>query len=471
MGKEARLIKNTIVLLIGTIGTKIVNYIMLPLLTGWLSVEEYGEVDVFTTIVSMVIPIVTLQLDQAIFRFLIDDKSYDEQATTISTGILFVLIVFFVADIPAAIFLSFNRNTLYALYVLAINIQGYYVIIQQIARGLGKNITYSINSIILAVVNMACQVILIYNFQLGTLGYIIAFCISNTLCIIFMMYGIRLCPLICFRYFSKSKLHSLLIYSLPMIVNNASWWILNASDKLMLNYFIGSAANGIYAAAGKIPGLIIVFYNVFQMAWQESTAREDSSNAQEFYSSVFRKLFAFMSYMTICLLICNDVLFGILIDGKFSEAINHMPILILALFFQCIAQFYGGIYVGMKKSKELGLTSALAAIINLAIDFAFMRYIGIYAASLSTLAAYFVLLIIRFFSVKKLCDINYKIREILITLVLVAFSIPISYSRVLTLSIAYFLIVSIIMFLIYKDVFQMMWSQMLSVIGTHRTKK
>lgn len=83
MGKSIRstgLVKNTVILGIGSIGTKFISVIMLPFYTSWLSVNDYGSIDVFNALVAALVPVLSLQIEQAVFRFLIDAKEKKEKA-------------------------------------------------------------------------------------------------------------------------------------------------------------------------------------------------------------------------------------------------------------------------------------------------------------------------------------------------------------------------------------------------------
>lgn len=452
MSKQGRLLKNTAILFLGTIGTKLINFIMLPLYTDWLSVEEYGVIDVFTTIVSMTVPILTLQLDQAIFRFMLDDETIRKRTVTVSSALGAMAVLLVAVDLPVAAVLIWQQSWRYLLYLLAVNLQCLYVMCQQVLRGKGENHIYTVNSILLAFATMALTVLLIRVIPWGVDGYVLAFCAAHLLAIVYMMLQSRIYVLIRPAAFAWEKLQQLLRYSVPMIVNNVSWWILNASDKLVLNIFIGASANGIFAAAGKIPGLVTTVYSVFQMAWQESASREKDGQLNGFYSEVFRKLFAVLSYMVIGLLLFGRVLFGVLINEKFDDAYSHLPILVLGLLFLSVAQFYGGIYVGRKMSLELGRTSAIAAVVNLAVDLICVRFIGVYAASISTLCAYGVLLVIRIVDVRRICRIDYRLREVVATVVMVAVAFAGAYLDHIWIQTAMFCVMSAVYFLLYRDV-------------------
>ena len=93
MRREKILVKNTIILTIGKICTQLITFFLLPLYTGILSTEEYGIVDLLNTLVSLLLPIVTFQIEQALFRNLIEYREDEKnKKTIISTGVFSVFI-------------------------------------------------------------------------------------------------------------------------------------------------------------------------------------------------------------------------------------------------------------------------------------------------------------------------------------------------------------------------------------------
>ena len=77
MNREKSLFKNTIIITIGKICTQLITFFLLPVYTGILTTAEYGVVDLLNTLVSFCLPIVTLQLEQSIFRELIEVRNDD----------------------------------------------------------------------------------------------------------------------------------------------------------------------------------------------------------------------------------------------------------------------------------------------------------------------------------------------------------------------------------------------------------
>lgn len=145
MSRESSLIKNSVVLAVGTFFPKFVAIITLPLLTGYLTQEEYGYYDLISTLVSLLLPVATLQIQSAAFRFLIDCRGNKEKSSSIVNNI-FIVTIPITLIVLVAVFIGFggisaaNRIAVCIYYFVDI----IYLTLQQISRGLSYNKAYSI---------------------------------------------------------------------------------------------------------------------------------------------------------------------------------------------------------------------------------------------------------------------------------------------------------------------------------------
>lgn len=92
MNRERALLKNTIIIAIGTILPKMTTFITLPVITASLTQIEYGTYDLITTLVSFFLPMFTLQVQAAAFRFLIEYRGNKIKTRSVITNILFFII-------------------------------------------------------------------------------------------------------------------------------------------------------------------------------------------------------------------------------------------------------------------------------------------------------------------------------------------------------------------------------------------
>ena len=279
-GKE--LIKNTAIVAIGKISTQFISFFLLPLYTAILSAKEYGAVDLLNTYVFLIIPIVFLQIDQAIFRFLIDArKNEDYQKKLISTTIFTVIIqslLFIILFLLGSVFIKNEYK-----YFLIINVVAtmFSNILLQIFRGIGDNKTYSIGSLISGSFAVVFNVLFIVFLHLGAYGMLSATFLANILCSCYIFIKKEIYKFIKIEYFNYKDLKEMWKYSLPLVPNQLSWWVINASDRTIITTFLGITFNGVYSAANKFSSVCITLFNIFNITWSESASvhikDEDSS--------------------------------------------------------------------------------------------------------------------------------------------------------------------------------------------------
>ncbi len=414
MNKEKQLLKNTTIVSIGKICTQLITFFLLPLYTAVLTKEEYGTVDLLNTLVSLLLPIISLQIDQGVFRYLLDCREDEEkQKRTISNVVFFVLSQLAIYTILFLIISPFVHNEYK--YFLLINLIANLLsnIFLQISRGLGDNTTYAIGSFLSGATTVILNVLFIVVFKMGAYGMLIATFIGNTICGSYVFARKKLAKKIARSEFNKKELKDILKYSIPLVPNMISWWIVNASDRTIISTFLGIAQNGVYSAANKFPGVFSVLYSVFNLTWTESaTINIESEDRDKFFNKILDFVVRFFGGLCLATVAFMPFVFGILINEKFNDAYYQIPILLIGTMFNILVSFVGSIYVAKKLTKEIAKTSIFAAIINIAINLIGIKFIGLYAASISTAVAYFSMFIYRFFDSKKYVQLKFNAKMI-----------------------------------------------------------
>lgn len=426
MSREKNLIKNTLILSIGTVVPKLSSFIILPILTAYLTKAEYGTYDLITILVSLFLPAVTLQLQTAAFRFLIEEKESEINKKKIISNIFIFIVPTSIIALIILFFVLFKYSIISRVLIgLYFFFDIFYNACGQIARGLSRNKEYTIGAVISSFINLLFTIVLVYIMRMGLNGVLICLCLAKIIPTIIIIKQIDLFKQVDIKLFNKDLLKELLKYSWPMVPNSMSMWVMNASDRLVVTYFLGIEANAIYAVAKKIPNIITIAQSTFTMAWQESASlASGDKDSSKYYSKMFDIIFCSMSGIMIFLLACMPILFKILIQGDYNDAYNQMPILVLGMFFYSIASYLGGIYVAKMKTKSVGITTIVSAVINLVISLIFIKVIGLYAATVSTLVSYMILAIYRMIDVRKYERIDYSIKKIIeILLVLMIITI------------------------------------------------
>lgn len=397
MSKEKQLLKNTGIITIGKVCTQMISFFLLPLYTSLFTTTEYGVVDLFNTIIACVLPILTLQIEQALFRFLIDNRNLEEGKIKLisSTAVLF-LIQTILYSLLFAIIQPFINNEYK--YFLLINVVANMLssLMLQVARGLGHNKEYSIGSAIVASFTVILNVIFIVLLKMRVEGMLLASFVANMIAGIYILFSNKTYKYIKLKAYSLEAIKSMLKYSVLLIPNAISWWVINVSDRAIISGAMSVGANGIYAAANKFSGMYINAYNIFNVAWTESAAINiDEKDRDAYFTNIINTGFKVFACAALVIIAITPFIFPILINSKFNEAYNQIPLLMLSSLFNVGVGLISAIYVAKKRSFDISKTSVLAAIINISVNLLLINHIGLYAASISTIIAYLTMFIYR----------------------------------------------------------------------------
>lgn len=109
MNQKTQLLKNTLIIALGKLGTQIVSFLLLPLYTSRLTTSEYGTYDFLVTLSVFLLPIITLLIDESMFRFLIDAEDEKDKKKIITGSIIFMLLGTAVFSIIAWIYTVSTR--------------------------------------------------------------------------------------------------------------------------------------------------------------------------------------------------------------------------------------------------------------------------------------------------------------------------------------------------------------------------
>lgn len=423
MSRETQLAKNTAIISIGTILPKAAAFITLPVLTGWLTQEEYGTYDLVTVMVSLLLPALVLRVHDAAFRFLIDSRNDDERTRAIISDIyavivpvsLFALLVLFftlgaIADALARLLVCF--------YFLA---DIFSVSLRQIARGLGRPLDYSVSAVVSAAGKVVFALALVLGAGLGLYGAVVSLAASSACSVVYLSVRLRIWRYISLKYINRELLRQMLGYSWPLVPNEVALWVVRMADRVIITAFMGLAANAVYAVATKIPQLISLAQGAFTLAWQENaTIASKDEDAKAYYTSMFKTMYGLQAGFFGAVMAASPLLFLLLIRGDYNDAYQYIPLLCLGTFFSTMATFLGGIYIAHMKSKSVGITTTVAAAVSVALDVALIGPFGLWAPAAAMFASFLVLFVYRAIDVRKTVAIEYDLKYMtIVTAVLV----------------------------------------------------
>ncbi len=453
MNREKDLAKNTAIISLGRICTQFMSFFLLPLYTSILNTSEYGTADLLISYASLLLPIVTFAIEQALFRYLIDVRSDERQKETIiSTTVIFAICQVLLAVILLSILQVFIKNMYMPYFILMVVACTLSATMLQLSRGLGDNIGYALGSFVTAAVQILCNVLYLVVLKLGANGMLLATFTGNIACTLMLVAKTKTYRYIKLSKFDMPTLKQMLRYSAPLIPNQLSWWMMNASNKTIVAFFLGTASNGLLAVAQKFPSIYIQFNNIFNISWTESaTLHIHEDDAELFFSKIVDTTFRLFACACIGIIVCIPFVIGWLINPAYYDAYYQIPIFMLASLCNVVVSLYGVIYVAYKRTKEIALTALYAAIINAGSHLIMIRFIGLYAAAFSTLLGYGVMAVYRYYHSRKYLVIRLSNKLLMTVAFMIMVALGTYYSERFVLHLIGFFVVTLLSFYLNID--------------------
>ena len=401
--KYKTLFSNTLLIGMGTIGSKILVFLMVRFYTGYLTPSDYSTADLITQTANLLFPLVSVGITEGVFRFALDKGENRKSVFTYGFWAITLGSVLFFAIVPLLGLVDDFKGFVWLVVVYTMA-ASYHALCSQYVRAIGKTGLFAIQGIINTMLVILLNILFLAVFHMGITGYVLSVAVADTLCTAFLFVKEKLWK----AYTAtpeKTILPQMLKYSIPLIPTTVFWWITSVSDRYMVNGFIGSEENGLYAISYKIPTLLSIVSGIFMKAWQFSAVTEDDGNKQkhaEFFSRVWGSFQAIMFMAGAGIVVFSRVAMKLLTTSQYYDAWKYVPLLSAAMVFSSFDSFMGTVYVVNKKSANSFYTSFAGAALNIVLNFILIPSpLGVQGAAVATAASYFTVFVIRAINARK----------------------------------------------------------------------
>ena len=403
MNKYQTLAANTILMSVGTFGSKLLVFLMVRFYTGYLTPAEYGTADLITQTANLLIPLVSLDITDAVFRFAAERRGGRTEAFSVGLRVItlgsagLLLVIALLQGVPAVRAYGF----LLASFVIA---SCYHALCAHFVRARGNTALFAAQGLFNTALFIGLNVLFLAVFHWGIRGYVLSTTVANLITTGLLVFRARL-----WRYAGLAPRRGLrrqmLRYCIPLIPTAVFWWIMGVSDRYMVKWFLGSDANGIYAVAYKIPTILTILATVFMDAWQLSAIAESDGDRQahlRFYGRIWD---AFASAVFLCaggIIALSPLLIRLLAEEAYYSAWQYIPVLTLSMAAAAFSNFMGSVYVVTKQSKASFWTSLVGAGSNIVLNLWLIPQIGLQGAAAATFLSCLAVFLIRLVNARQL---------------------------------------------------------------------
>ncbi len=416
-GRLATLFHNTAALTIGRLGSKVLVFLLVRFYTAVLTDAEFGTADLITNLANLLIPLACAGLSSGFFRFAAEAGGEKDQKRVFNSGLALLVGagVVFLALAPLLLLWDYFSSYV-ALIIAYVVVANLHYFCTEYIRGLGQYRLFAVQGVLNTLLNISFNLLFLLPLSMGVQGYVLSIVMADLLATAFVVWRARLWRSLDRSAISRPLIRDIMRFCVPLIPATVCWWVISVSDRYMVTYFCGDAANGLYTAAYKIPNLLTICGNIFIEAWQFSAVVENRKRGEaetaaqlrqrrrsvsSFFGRVFCGYAPLLFILGGAMAMCAKLFAGILFDPSFYAAWVYIPALMAATVFSALSNFVGSVYLVEKRPNLSLLTTAIGAMINILFNLLLIPAMGAMGAALATLIAYGMLLLIRMINARR----------------------------------------------------------------------
>lgn len=404
--------KSAVVYTASSVFTRGLAIITVPIFTRLMTTDQIGLVNIYNSWYSLISAFATLSLTSGGFAVAMKeyaDRRDEYESSILSlTSIIAVLLALVYAIAP--LFWQHTLGLPHALIVLMLI--GFFVAPARDFWLARQRYEYRYKlagtvSILTAIGASAFSIFVVISMTTKGVGdtasgrlfanYIVIYGVAAVIWLYIMLKGKKV---YCKEYWKMS-----LAISIPLIGYNIAGQILNVSDRMMISSMINNSAVGIYSILYTVSSLSL-------MVWQAINASfvpylfQNIDKKEHNIKKISSMLMVAYAVIAVLLTYFAPEIVRILATEEYFEAIYIMPPIAAGVFFTSYANLYSNIAVYYKKTKYVMYPAIVAAVINLGLNYIFIKTMGYMAAAYTTLFSYIVLAVLQAMWSKKVCKEN-----------------------------------------------------------------
>lgn len=392
-----KILSQNIIIYGATNGIKsLVPFLMLPILTIHLSVEDFGILSLVEVVILFLAPIVSLNIASSINveYFKLEKKEFRKYMTNAFLlsfiSFLFIIFIFIILSKQISNILD-TTNTIVLWLPLFALLRVSTQVVLSIFQVSGEPKKFAIFSIGQTLLDFSLSYIFVVFYQYGYIGRL------EGIYIAFFVFSISSIYILYKRnFFSLPTLfysRDILSFGIPLIPHAIGGTIMAMSDRFFISYFYDNEYVGYYTASYQVSALMLLVGMSVNQAWTPLFFKMLKDKIE--IKKILNLITIVSMFFLFCMLIIGllrDFIFDILVDKKFFIAKEYFYWLLLGFFFQSLYFLATNFLFYFKKTKLLASITFFGAILNIILNYIFVKYFGVIGVAYSTAITWFIFL-------------------------------------------------------------------------------
>ncbi len=427
-------ITNSIWYTLGNILLKFFSFLLIPLYTGYLSPEQYGEINLALGFSNVVSCIIMCGLQTAVIRFYTDCNGNKQQiAEMFGSAITFVFVISFLLSALLIstqflwskwIFSSIPFIPVVLLAILISAVVAIYTVYQEFLKGSHQAKKSVVLSYVFFVLLLSVNIITIIILKWGATGVLFSTLVVNFIMIVYMLIDLRYHGMLCIRIRGE-LLKNMLNYSFPLVPHSLSYNISNFFTRVIINSRVSTSMLGLYSLASQFGGIADVVSNSVQSAFQPwlyermNLFEEGNEKAIKEIRALTIQLLWVYGFIYLMIGAWTQEAIEIMSEKSYYSAWIYVPFLVMSVAIKSPLYFFQNFYYYYKnRTKYIFFFTLIGCLTSMVCVWYLIPIIGIFGAIIGDIAGVGIRVMLATLHGKKIIQKVYSIHHIFLTTLL-----------------------------------------------------
>ena len=378
-----------------------IPFLLLPILTNYLTVEEFGLLAIIQIFIIFTIPFISINI-QSTLQLEYHELDEKEFALWVSSVLLIPLVTIFVVLLFFILFESYLHSFVNTslIWILLIPLIAFMQVIPQTILSIYKiserPIDYAKYQLFLTAVNLILTLGLVVLLNLNWEGRILAIFFTYLLFTILGIFLLLKMKLIIFSI-RKTYIKKALQLGTPLILHVVSASLFMMSDRLFISYYLGNEALGIYAVGAQVAMVALIIQQSFNQAWVPYLFKNLKIGLMENKIKIIKISYLailFFMILPFFLHLINPLFFHFFIHEKFIQAMPYVFWIALGYSLLGMYKVVTNYIFYEKRVKLLSMMTFFSLLINLILNYVLIQNygsIGVAYGTAITVGIFFVI--------------------------------------------------------------------------------
>lgn len=382
-----------------------ISVITTPIFTRLLTTAEYGQFSVFNSWLSILTPILTLNLYSGVYtQGLVKFDKEKRQYSSSLQGLCLVLVsawtvvyLLFYNQINEALSLTTVQMLAMIVMIWSTSAFNFWSVEQRVENRYKKLVALTLIVTIAKPLLGVCLVIVSRDkVTARILGLAFVEVIAYAWCFVAQMTrGKKFCHAGFWKYALK--------FNLPLLPHYLSMTVLNGADRIMIEKMVGSSEAGIYNLAYSISMLMTMVNTAMMQTIEPWLYKQIKGRTIEKMSKVAYPSFALIAASNLLVIAFAPEIIRIFAPADYYDAVWVVPPVAMSVYFMFAYTFFAVFEFYYEKTKYIMVATTCGAVLNIVLNYVFIGMYGYKAAGYTTLFCYIIFALFHYIFMRKLC--------------------------------------------------------------------